>query len=88
MSDHVKTLEAVKDRPELNEGGTIMAAVGDAIRAVLEDNERLRAITNSGHSDDCGGLDTAAGRCGCGWLQQEGAHAYITSLEENEKGEK
>ena len=42
MTDHVKTLEQAKDRPELNEGGTIMAEVGGAIRAVLEENERLR----------------------------------------------
>ena len=42
MSD-IETLEAVQDYPELNEGGTIMAAMGDAIRGVLEENEQLRA---------------------------------------------
>ena len=42
MSD-IETLEAVQDYPELNEGGTIMAAVGSAIQGELEENKQLRA---------------------------------------------
>ena len=49
------------------------------------ENARLSAIVNAGHSEDCGGTDEANDRCDCGWLQREGAHKYILTLEaENE----
>ena len=57
----------------------------DAIRnendKLKAERDRLKAIENAGHSEDCGGMDTVEGRCGCGWLQREGAHKYILSLE-------
>lgn len=50
-------------------------------RAREAEVERLRAIANSGHADDCGGLDEPNQRCACGWLQRESAHKYIVDLE-------
>ena len=51
------------------------------VRELEAERDRLKAIENAGHSEDCGGMDTVEGRCGCGWLQREGAHKYILSLE-------
>ena len=47
--------------------------------------ERMGAIENAGHSEDCGGMDTANQRCDCGWLQREGAHKYILRPEERQR---
>jgi hypothetical protein len=48
------------------------------IAALIAEVERLNAIFNAGHADDCGGIGEY--ECGCGWLQRQGAHIYIENL--------
>jgi hypothetical protein len=48
------------------------------IAALIAEVERLTAIFNAGHADDCSGIGEY--ECGCGWLQRQGAHIYIENL--------
>ena len=56
-----------------------------AERAEAERDEsrlRMEAIEHAGHRPDCGGMNEPEGRCGCGWLQREGAAQHIVILED------
>jgi len=84
MSD-IETLEAVQDYPELNEGGTIMAAVGDAIRGVLEENEQLRAkvtLESRGIEDMRHSIDAALAKAEEIRVKQSVLTKIVEALEE------
>jgi len=49
-------------------------ARGEEIAALRAE---VAVFRNAGHAETCGGMDEAEGRCGCGYLQREGAHAAL-----------
>ena len=79
-----RMLDPTPEERAYDEGRGICHEERVALKAeVAELESKCEAISNAGHSADCGGWDANEGRCGCGWLQREGAAQYIVSIEDD-----